>query len=151
MIGGTYGHNGEITGSLHSGFGDESDLFQTGLATVRHLEFGLFDMMLHSTHDPRSGALPQSVLDAARREVAVVPRESYDRFMHSFAHIFTGGYAAGYYSYIWAEVLSADAFSAFEEAGVLSPATGTSLFSMKLGERRFAWTSFESDGGARSV
>ena len=98
--------------------------FQTGLATVRHLEFGLFDMMLHSTHDPRSGAPPQSVLDAARREVAVVPRESYDRFMHSFAHIFTGGYAAGYYSYIWAEVLSADAFSAFEEAGVLSPATG---------------------------
>ena len=98
--------------------------FQNGLATVRHLEFGLFDMMLHSTYDPASGDTPQNVLDAVRREVAVVPRASYDRFMHSFSHIFTGGYAAGYYSYIWAEVLSADAFSAFEEAGVLSSATG---------------------------
>ena len=98
--------------------------FQNGLATVRHLEFGLFDMMLHSTYDPASGDTPQNVLDAVRREVAVVPRASYDRFMHSFSHIFTGGYAAGYYSYIWAEVLSADAFSAFEEAGVLSSAAG---------------------------
>jgi oligopeptidase A len=98
--------------------------FQSGLATVRHLEFALFDMLLHSAYDPGSGQSPQSVLDAVRREVAVVPRADYDRFMQSFAHVFAGGYAAGYYSYKWAEVLSADVFSAFEEAGVLSPAIG---------------------------
>ncbi|HET7032599.1 MAG TPA: M3 family metallopeptidase [Casimicrobiaceae bacterium] len=98
--------------------------FQSGLSTVRHLEFALFDMLLHSSYDPAGGDSPQSVLDAARREVGVVPRASYDRFMQSFAHVFAGGYAAGYYSYKWAEVLSADAFSAFEESGVLSPATG---------------------------
>jgi oligopeptidase A len=98
--------------------------FQSGLSTVRHLEFALFDMLLHSTFDPRAGESPQKVLDAARREVAVIPGAAYDRFMQSFAHVFAGGYAAGYYSYKWAEVLSADAFSAFEETGVLSPATG---------------------------
>ncbi|HVR39799.1 MAG TPA: M3 family metallopeptidase [Thermoanaerobaculia bacterium] len=98
--------------------------FQSGLSTVRHLEFALFDMLLHSSYDPAGGDSPQSVLDAATREVAVVPRATYDRFMQSFAHVFAGGYAAGYYSYKWAEVLSADAFSAFEESGVLSPATG---------------------------
>ncbi len=98
--------------------------FQSGMSTVRHLEFALFDMLLHSTYDPAGADSPQSVLDIARREVAVVPRAAYDRFMQSFAHIFAGGYAAGYYSYKWAEVLSADAFSAFEETGVLSSTTG---------------------------
>jgi oligopeptidase A len=98
--------------------------FQSGLSTLRHLELALFDMLLHSTYDPGGTASPESVLDATRREVAVVPRASYDRFMQSFAHVFSGGYAAGYYSYQWAEVLSADAFAAFEESGVLSPATG---------------------------
>jgi oligopeptidase A len=98
--------------------------FQSGLATVRNLEFGLFDMLLHSAHDPLRGEPAQAVLDAVRREIAVAPRASYDRFMHAFTHVFAGGYAAGYYSYQWAEVLSADAYSAFEEAGVLSPATG---------------------------
>jgi oligopeptidase A len=98
--------------------------FQSGLSTVRHIEFGLFDMLLHSAYDPRGSEPPQSVQDAVRREVAVVPRAPYDRFMQSFGHVFAGGYAAGYYSYKWAEVLSADAFSAFEEAGVLSPAAG---------------------------
>jgi len=98
--------------------------FQSGMSTVRHLEFALFDMLLHSTYDPQGADSPQTVQDAARREVAVAPRASYDRFMQSFAHIFAGGYAAGYYSYKWAEVLSADAFSAFDETGVLSSATG---------------------------
>ena len=98
--------------------------FQSGLATTRRLELGLFDMLLHSAHDPCGSEPPQATLDAVRREVAVAPCASYDRFMHSFTHVFAGGYAAGYYSYQWAEVLSADAYSAFEEAGVLSPATG---------------------------
>jgi len=101
--------------------------FQSGMAMVRQLEFGLFDMLLHTAYDPDGGgkyASPQAVLDAVRREVAVVPKPPYDRFMHAFGHVFAGGYAAGYYSYKWAEVLSADAYSLFEEAGVLSPAAG---------------------------
>ena len=98
--------------------------FQSGMAMMRHLEFALFDMLVHSAFDPASGASPQSVLDAVRGEVAVVPRPAYDRFIQSFGHVFAGGYAAGYYSYKWAEVLSADAYSLFEEVGVLSPAAG---------------------------
>jgi oligopeptidase A len=101
--------------------------FQSGLATLRQLEFALFDMLLHTEYAPaRTGLHPSAhaVLAAARREVAVVPRPDYDRFMHAFGHVFAGGYAAGYYSYKWAEVLSADAFSLFEEVGVLSPAAG---------------------------
>jgi oligopeptidase A len=101
--------------------------FQSGMDMVRQLEFGLFDMLLHTAYDPDGGgefATPQAVLDAVRREVAVVPKPPYDRFMHAFGHVFAGGYAAGYYSYKWAEVLSADAYSLFEEAGVLSPAAG---------------------------
>jgi oligopeptidase A len=98
--------------------------FQSGMDTVRYLELALFDMLVHSTFDPKSGESPQAVLDSVRREIAVAPRPPYDRFMESFGHVFAGGYAAGYYSYKWAEVLSADAFSLFEEAGVLSPAAG---------------------------
>ena len=101
--------------------------FQSGMAMVRQLELGLFDMLLHTAYDPDGGgpyASPQAVLDAVRREVAVVQRPPYDRFMHAFGHVFAGGYAAGYYSYKWAEVLSADAYSAFEETGVLSAETG---------------------------
>ena len=102
--------------------------FQSGLATLRQVEFALFDMLLHTEYLPGVGGVhpdARSVLAAARREVAVVPRPGYDRFMHAFGHVFAGGYAAGYYSYKWAEVLSADAFSLFEEVGVLSPAAGS--------------------------
>ena len=97
--------------------------FQSGLATVRQIEFALFDMLLHSDYDPAATAVSDAAGCSTRcaREVAVVPPPAYDRFMHSFSHIFAGGYAAGYYSYKWAEVLSADAFSLFEEHGVLSP------------------------------
>jgi oligopeptidase A len=98
--------------------------FQSGLATITQIESGLFDMLLHSSYDPAGNETPQDVLNDVRREVAVTPRAPYDRFMHSFAHIFAGGYAAGYYSYKWAAVLSADAFSVFEEAGVEWPAAG---------------------------
>jgi oligopeptidase A len=97
--------------------------FQSGMAMVRHLEFALFDMLVHSTFDPATGS-PRDVLAAVRREVAVVGHPDYDRFIESFGHVFAGGYAAGYYSYKWAEVLAADAYSVFEESGVLSPAAG---------------------------
>jgi oligopeptidase A len=101
--------------------------FGSGMAMIRQLELALFDMLLHSEYEPRDAGRfgsPQAVLDAVRREIAVVPRPAYDRFMHAFGHIFAGGYAAGYYSYKWAEVLSADAFSLFEERGVMSPEVG---------------------------
>jgi oligopeptidase A len=101
--------------------------FQSGMAMVRQLEFALFDMLLHDEYDPethRPWASPQALLAAVRQEVAVVPRPDYDRFMQAFSHVFEGGYAAGYYSYKWAEVLSADAYSMFEEEGVLSPTAG---------------------------
>ena len=96
--------------------------FQSGLMMVRQLEFSLFDFELHATHGDGRGVL--DVLEAIRSEVAVMRPPVFNRFANSFAHIFAGGYAAGYYSYKWAEVLSADAFSRFEEEGVLNPATG---------------------------
>jgi oligopeptidase A len=99
--------------------------FQSGMAMVRQLEFGLFDMRIHAESDAK--AQVQRVLDEVRAQVAVVRPPAFNRFAHSFSHIFGGGYAAGYYSYKWAEVLSADAWSAFEEAGTLSVATGRRL------------------------
>lgn len=96
--------------------------FQSGLMMVRQLEFSLFDFELHATHGDGRSVL--DVLEAVRDEVAVMRPPAFNRFANSFAHIFAGGYAAGYYSYKWAEVLSADAFSRFEEEGVLNPATG---------------------------
>jgi oligopeptidase A len=103
--------------------------FESGLAMLRQVEFGLTDMLLHSAFDPAGAtgryATPGDVERAVRREVRVVPVAGYDRSLDAFGHIFAGGYAAGYYSYKWAEVLSADAFSLFEETGILSPATGS--------------------------
>jgi oligopeptidase A len=101
--------------------------FQSGLAMVRQLEMGLFDMRVHAEYESAGGEArrtPQDILSEVRREVAVIPRAPYDRFLESFSHVFAGGYAAGYYSYKWAEVLSADAFSLFEEKGVLSKDIG---------------------------
>ena len=89
--------------------------FQSGMFTVRQLEFALFDMRIHHGFDPAGDV--QAVLDAVRAEVAVNIPPAFNRFANQFSHIFAGGYAAGYYSYKWAEVLSADAYAAFEEAG----------------------------------
>ncbi|HCG0949706.1 oligopeptidase A [Pseudomonas aeruginosa] len=96
--------------------------FQSGMMMVRQLEFSLFDFELHATHGDGRSVL--QVLEGIRDEVAVMRPPAYNRFANSFAHIFAGGYAAGYYSYKWAEVLSADAFSRFEEEGVFNPDTG---------------------------
>lgn len=87
--------------------------FQAGMATLRQIEFALFDMLLHTEHDPQGDVL--ALLDRVRDEVAVLKPPAFSRSAHTFSHIFAGGYAAGYYSYKWAEVLSADAYAAFEE------------------------------------
>jgi oligopeptidase A len=100
-----------------------SRTFLAGLAMVRQLEFALFDFRLHHEYSPERGARVHEILSEVRQEVSVVPVASYNRFPNTFAHVFGGGYAAGYYSYKWAEVLAADAFAAFEEAGVFDRAT----------------------------
>ncbi len=98
--------------------------FHAGLFLVRQLEFALFDLRLHGEFDPTRGARTLQLLDEVRSEVAVMAPPAWHRFPHAFTHIFAGGYGAGYYSYLWAEVLSADAFERFEHAGVLDRATG---------------------------
>jgi oligopeptidase A len=99
-----------------------SRTFQAGLATMRQLEFALFDFRLHAEYEPARGPRVDEILASVRAEVAVFAVPEWNRFPHNFAHIFSGGYAAGYYSYKWAEVLAADAFSAFEERGVFDRA-----------------------------
>ncbi|MFO1426616.1 MAG: M3 family metallopeptidase [Steroidobacteraceae bacterium] len=101
----------------------ETRNFHAGLATVRQLEFALFDFRIHAGYDPARGGRVAAVLEEVRREVAVVRVPPWNRFAHNFGHIFAGGYAAGYYSYKWAEVLAADAFEAFVERGVFDHAT----------------------------
>src|SRR5690348_17198816 len=98
--------------------------FQAEMFLCLQLEFGLFDFLLHANYDPARGARVMETLEAARREAAVLHPPAWQRFPHAFTHIFAGGYAAGYYSYLWAEVLSADVFGAFEEHGVIDAATG---------------------------
>ncbi len=97
--------------------------FHAGLSMMRQLEFALFDFRIHTEYSPERGGRILEILREVRSEVAVVPVPEWNRFPHSFGHIFAGGYAAGYYSYKWAEVLAADAFAAFEETGVFD--TGT--------------------------
>ena len=96
--------------------------FQTGLQTLRQIELSLVDMRLHAEADAPGRV--QALVDEVRAEVAVNPPPAFNRFQHTFSHIFAGGYSAGYYSYKWAEVLSADAFAAFEEQGVFNPEVG---------------------------
>jgi oligopeptidase A len=108
--------------------------FQSAMMMVRQLEFSLFDFRMHKEYQPglvaaEQAAYIQTMLDNVRSKVAVVPIVDYNRFQNSFSHIFAGGYAAGYYSYKWAEVLSADAFSLFEEQGIFNKETGQSFLS----------------------
>jgi oligopeptidase A len=98
--------------------------FHNGLQMLRQLEFALFDFELHLAPVVPDNAAIQALLDGVRREIAVIAVPDWNRFQHGFAHIFAGGYAAGYYSYKWAEVLSADAFSKFEENGIFDAGTG---------------------------
>ncbi|EDZ65913.1 Peptidase family M3 [Nitrosococcus oceani AFC27] len=106
--------------------------FLSGMMIVRQLEFALFDFRLHLEYDPAKGARVDELLQEAREQVAVVKPPSFNRFAHSFSHIFAGGYAAGYYSYKWAEVLSADAFSRFEEEGIFDRQAGRAFMSSIL-------------------
>jgi len=104
---------------------NRSKHFGAALGMLRQIEFALFDFRLHAEYDPATGADPMSLLAEVREQVALIKHPSYNRLPHAFTHIFAGGYAAGYYSYKWAEVLAADAFSAFEEAGIFDEATAS--------------------------
>lgn len=101
--------------------------FQSGMMMVRQLEFALFDFLIHARYSPETGGRIYETLDEVRKQVAVVIPPGFNRFAHSFSHIFAGGYGAGYYSYKWAEVLSADAFSLFEDKGIFDRETGESF------------------------
>ena len=114
--------------------------FHAGLAAVRQLEFALFDLLLHARPEPAGLAEIAALAEAVRDEIAVIRPPAWNRFAHSFMHVFSGGYAAGYYSYKWAEVLAADAFAAFAEAGVFDAATA----------RRFL-EELLSQGGSRDL
>ncbi len=125
--------------------------FQSGLATLRQIEFALFDMLLHTEHDPLADFMP--LLQKVRDEVSVLHPPAFNRMAHTFSHIFAGGYAAGYYSYKWAEVLSADAYAAFEETagadGMPSVQTGRKYRKaiLEAGGSRPAMESFKAFRG----
>ncbi|HCX82696.1 MAG: oligopeptidase A [Curvibacter sp. RIFCSPHIGHO2_12_FULL_63_18] len=125
--------------------------FQSGMQTLRQIEFSLFDMLLHTEHDPAADFMP--LLERVRQEVAVLQPPAWSRTANTFSHIFAGGYAAGYYSYKWAEVLSADAYAAFEESadaqGVPNPETGRQyrMAILEAGGSRPAMESFKAFRG----
>jgi len=123
--------------------------FQSGMQTVRQIEFALVDMHLHHDFDPAGARTPLRLLDEIRAEVAVVVPPEYNRFLNNFSHVFSGGYAAGYYSYKWAEVLSADAYSLFEENGALDARTGARFRDeiLAVGGSRPALESFKAFRG----
>ena len=124
--------------------------FQSGMGMVRQLEFGLFDMQLHTSFNVQTDEI-LDLLKAVREEVAVTEQPDYNRFPNSFSHIFAGGYAAGYYSYKWAEVLSSDAFSMFEENGILDQKTGQKWLKevLEVGSSRPALDSFVAFRGRK--
>jgi len=147
-----------ISGHYKTGFPLPDDLldkvrnarnFQSAMQLVRQLEFSLFDMQLHLVSTAEKPADVQATLDAIRQRVSVVPAPRFNRFQHSFSHIFAGGYSAGYFSYKWAEVLSADAFSKFEEDGIFNQTTGQSFLQnvLEVGGSRDAMSSFKAFRG----
>jgi oligopeptidase A len=123
--------------------------FQSGMQTVRQIEFALVDMHLHHDYDPAGIQTPLQLLNDIRARVAVVMSPEYNRFLNNFSHVFAGGYAAGYYSYKWAEVLSADAYSLFEQNGVLDSGTGARFRDeiLAVGGSRPALESFKAFRG----
>ncbi|MCP3689536.1 MAG: M3 family metallopeptidase, partial [Gammaproteobacteria bacterium] len=118
--------------------------FQSGLQMLRQIEFALFDIILHQQETINTAPQIQQILDQVREQVSVVKTPAFNKFQHGFSHIFAGGYAAGYYSYKWAEVLSADAFAAFEEEGIFNSDTGRRFQSciLETGGSRPAMDSF---------
>jgi len=131
LIAGHYRSGEKIPAELYARMMQAKN-FQSAMQMVRQLEFALFDFRLHHEFDPATGARVHEVLEEVRRQVSVVHPPAFNRFENGFTHIFSGGYAAGYYSYKWAEVLSADAFSAFEEAGIFNHDTGKRFLSSIL-------------------
>ena len=101
--------------------------FQSGMQLLKQLEYSLFDFKIHQFYDSKKKKLIQNILNTLRKKISVTPTPSFNRFQHSFSHIFAGGYAAGYYSYLWAEVLACDAFSKFEKEGLFNAKTGLQL------------------------
>lgn len=137
-----------MPGDLHRRL-ERSRSHMAGLKLVRQLEFALFDLRLHAGYDPERGGRVDETLEAVRGEVAVVVPPAWDRFAHSFSHVFGGGYAAGYYSYLWAEVLAADAFSLFRERGIFDRDTGRAFRDeiLAAGGSRKAMASFRAFRG----
>ena len=131
LIAGHYRSGEKIPAELYARMMQAKN-FQSAMQMVRQLEFALFDFRLHHEFDPATGARVHDVLEEVRRQVSVVQPPAFNRFENGFTHIFSGGYAAGYYSYKWAEVLSADAFSAFEESGIFDRETGNRFLSSIL-------------------
>ena len=123
--------------------------FQSAMGMVRQLEFSIFDFRIHQEFTPKKAEQVQAILDEVRQSLSVVPIASYNRFANTFSHIFAGGYAAGYYSYKWAEVLSSDAFSRFEEEGVFNHETGQSFLKeiLEVGGSKKASEAFQAFRG----
>jgi len=123
--------------------------FQTAMGMVRQLEFSIFDMRIHGDASINSAEQVQAILDKTREHIAVVVPPKFNRFQHGFSHIFAGGYAAGYYSYKWAEVLSADAFARFEEEGLFNQTVGEAFLKeiLEVGGSRTAMESFKAFRG----
>lgn len=118
--------------------------FQSAMAMLRQMEFSLFDFRIHQEYKGNDASFVADILADVRSKTAVTPLVPYNRFQHSFSHVFGGGYAAGYYSYMWAEVLSSDAFSRFEEEGIFNPKTGHDFlkFILEVGGSRKASEAF---------
>jgi oligopeptidase A len=125
--------------------------FNAGMQMLRQLEFALFDLRMHAEYTPGADDIVERVLREVRAQVSVVPVPEFNRFAHGFTHVFGGGYAAGYYSYKWAEVLAADAFAAFEEAGVFDDETGRRFLSciLEVGGTRPVMEAFVAFRGRR--